>query len=186
MLRKGVYSYEYMNAWERFNETSLPNKEDFYSSLHMEGITDVDDRHAKKICKDFKIKSLCDYHDLYGQSDTLLLADVFENFRNKCIEIYELDAAHFLSAPKLAWQACLKNIEIKLELLTDIDMLLIVEKGIRGGMCHAIHRYAEANNEYAKSYNKNKESSYIQNLDANNLYRFAMSQKLPFNEFKWK
>ena len=87
---------------------------------------------------------------MYVQSDTLLLADVFENFRNKCIEIYELDPAHFLSAPGLAWQACLKKTEVKLELLTDIDMLLMVEKGIRGGICHAIHRYAKANNKYMK------------------------------------
>ena len=87
---------------------------------------------------------------MYVQSDTLLLADVFENFRNECIEIYELDPAHFLSAPELAWQACLKKTEIKSELLTDIDMLLMVEKGIRSGICHAIHKYAKANNKYIK------------------------------------
>ena len=100
----------------------------------------------------------------------LLLADVFENFRNKCIEIYELDRAHFLSAPELAWQACLKKLEVKPELLTKNDMLLMVEKGITGGICHAIHRYAKANNKYMKIYDKNKESSYIQYLDVNSLY----------------
>ena len=105
---------------------------------------------------------------MYFQSDTLLLADVFENFRNKCIEIYELDPAHFLSAPGLAWQACLKKTGVKLELLTDIDMLLMVEKGIRGGICYAIHRYAKANNKYMKNYNKDMESSYLEYLDANN------------------
>ena len=99
--------------------------------------------------KEFKLKNLGDYYDLYIQTDTLLL-DVFENFRNKFIEVYELDPAHFLSAPGLAWQACLKKTEIKLELLTDINMLLMVEKGIRGGICHAIHRYAKANNKYMK------------------------------------
>ena len=104
------------------------------------------------------------------KKDTLLLADVFENFRNKCIETYELDPAYFVSAPGLAWQACLKKTEIKLELLTNFDMLLMVEKGIRGGICHAIHRYAKANNKYMKNYDKNKDSSYIQYLDANNLY----------------
>ena len=93
------------------------------------------------------MKNLGDYHDLYVQSDTLLLADIFENFRNKYTEIYEVDPAHFLSAPGLAWHACLKKIEIKLELLADIDMLLMVEKGIIGGICHAIHRYAKANNK---------------------------------------
>ena len=99
-----------------------------------------------------------------------MLADVFENFRNKCIEIYELDPAHFLSAPGLAWQACLKKTKVKLELLTDIDMLLMVEKGIRGGMCQAIHKYAKANNKYMKNYDKNIESSYLIYLHANNLY----------------
>ena len=89
---------------------------------------------------------------MYVESDTLLLADVFENFRNKCIEIYELDPAHFLSASGLAWQACLKKTEVKLELLTKVDMLLMVEKGIRGGICHAINRYTKANNEYMKNY----------------------------------
>ena len=90
-----------------------------------------------------------------------MLPDAFENFRNKCIEIYELVPAHFLSAPGLAWQACLKKTEVKIELLTKVDMLLMVEKGIRGGVYHAIHRYAKANNKHMKNYDKNKESSYI-------------------------
>ena len=135
--------------------------------------------------KELKLKNLSDYHDLYVQSDTLLLADVFENFRNKCIEIYELDPAHFLSAPGLAWQACLKKTKVELELLTDIDMLLMVEKGTRGGICQAIHRYAKANNKYMKNYDKNITSSYLIYLDANNLYGWAMSQKLPVNGFEW-
>ena len=122
---------------------------------------------------------------MYVQCNTLLLADVFENFKNKCIEIYELDPAHFLSAPGLAWQACLKKTGIRLELLTDIDMLLMVEKGTRGGICHAIHRYAKANNKYMKNYDKNIESSYLMYLDANNLYGWAMSQRLPIDGFKW-
>ena len=97
----------------------------------------------------------------------------------------ELDPAHFLSLPGLTWQACLKKTNIELELLTDYDMLLMVEEGIRGGICHSIHRYAKANNKYMKNFNKNVESSYIQYLDANNLYGWAMSQKLPVNNFKW-
>ena len=127
--------------------------------------------------KYFNLKNLGEYHDLYVQSDTLLLVDVFENFRNRCIEIYELDPTHFLSAPGLAWQAYLKKTGVKLELLTDIDMFM-VQKGIRGGICHAINRYAKANNKYMKHYDKNKESSYLMYLDANNLYGWAMSQKL--------
>ena len=116
-----------------------------------------------------------EYHDLYVQSETLLLADVFENFRNMYIKVYELDPAHFLTTPGLAWQACLKKAEVKLELLSDNDMLLMVEEGIRGGMCHAIHRYSKANNKYIKNYDGKEEPSYIQYLDANNLYGWAMS-----------
>ena len=119
------------------------------------------------------------------QSDTLLLADVFENFRDMCLKEYELDPAHFLSLPGLAWQACLKKNNIELELLTDYDMLLMVEEGIRGLICHSIHRYAKANNKYMKNYNNNEELSYIQYLNANNLYGWAMSKKLPVNGFKW-
>ena len=183
LLRKGVYPYEYMDSWQRFGETSLPDKEAFYSNLNMEDITDVDYRHGKKVFEYLIHKNLSDYHDLYVQSDTLLLQDVFENFRNMCIKVYELDPAHFLSAPGLAWQACLKKLEVKLELLTDIDTLLMVEKGIRGGICHAIYRYAKANNKYMKNYNKDKEESFLQYLDDNNLYGWAMSQKLPVRGF---
>ena len=168
LLRKGVYPYEYMDSWQRFDETSLPDKEAFYSNLNMEDITDVDYRHGKTV---FLInKNLGDYHDLYVQSDTLLLADVFENFRNMRIKVYELNPDQFLSAPGLAWQACLKKTEVKLELLTDVDMLLTVEKGIRGGLCNAIYRYAKANNKYMKNYNKYKEEPFLQYLDDNNLY----------------
>ena len=185
LLRKGVYPYKYMDNWEKFNETSLPNKELFYSNLNMENIEDIDYRHGNNVFKMFKLKNLGEYRDLYVQSDTLLLADVFENFRNKCLQVYELDPAHFSSLPGLAWQACLKKTNVELELLTGYHMLLMVEEGIRGGICHSIHKYPKTNNKYMKDFNKNIESSYIQYLDANNLYGWAMSQKLPVNYFKW-
>ena len=124
---------------ERFDETLLPNKEAFYSNLNMEDITDADYRHANKLFKEFKLKHLGEYHDLYVQSDTLLLPDVFENFRNTCIKVHELDLAHFLPVLGLAWQAYLKKTDVELELLTNFNMLLMVEEGIRGGMCHAVH-----------------------------------------------
>ena len=104
MLRKGVYPYEYVHTWERFSEISLPSKEDFYSNLIMEDISNIDYRHADNVFKRFKLKNLGHYHDLYVQSDTLLLADVFNNFRDMCIKEYELDPAHFLSLPGLAWK----------------------------------------------------------------------------------
>ena len=185
MLRKGVYPYEYMDSWERFNETSLRSKEDFYSNLNMENIDDIDYRHGNNVFRRFELENLGQYHDLYVQSDTLLLANAFENFRDICIKECELDPAHILSLPGLVWQACLKNTNMELELLTDYDMLLMVEEGIRGGICHSIHRYAKANNKYMKNYNNNEESSCIQYLDANNLYGWAMSKKLPVNGFKW-
>ena len=135
--------------------------------------------------KDLEIKNLGEYHDLYDQGDTLLLADVFENFRNMCLEIYELDPAKFLPSPRLAWQAALMKTKVKLDLLTDIDMLLMVAKGIRGRICHFVYRYARDNNKYMKDYDKNKESSYIQYWDVNNPYGWAMSQKLPVYKFEW-
>ena len=156
LLRKGVYLYKYMDNWERFHETSLPNKESFYSNLSMENIDDNDYRHGDNVFKKLKLKNLGEYHDLYVQSDTLLLADVFENFRNTCIKVYELDPAHLLSLPGLAWQARLKKANIKLELLTDYDMLLMVEEGVRGGICHSIHKHARANNKYMKNMIKIK------------------------------
>ena len=110
---------------------------------------------------------------------------MFENFRAKCIEICGIDPANFLTAPGLACQACLKETKVELELLADINMLLMFENGIRGGICQATHRYAKANNKYMDNYENNIESSYLAFLDANNLYGWAMSQKFPVNSFKW-
>ena len=142
-----------MNIWiagKDLMKNPYQMKKAFNSELYMEDITDKDYAHAQKVFKKFGLKILGDHHDLYVQCDTLLLADVFKNFRNKCIEIYELDPAHFLSAPGLAWQACLKKTEIELKLLTDYDMLLMVEKRIRSRMCQVTHRYPKANNKYMK------------------------------------
>ena len=121
---------------------------------------------------------------MYIKSDTLLLADVSKSFRRISLKIYYLDPAQVSSTPGLAWQAALKKTEVKLELLTDTDMLFINEKRIRGGMFHAIHQYAKVNNKYMKDYYKNKESSYLKYWDLNNLYGWAMSQKLPVNNFE--
>ena len=151
-----------MDDWERFNEAELPPKKEFYSKLNLEDITDEDYKHAAKVRHTFNIKNIGEHHDLYVQSDTLLLAD----------------PAHFLSLPGLAWQACLKKTQVKLELLTNTDMLLMIEAGIRGGISQAIHRYATTNNKYMKAYNKNIKSSYLMYLNANNLYGLEMCKKV--------
>ena len=152
-----------MDDWGKFSEKSLPEKDDFYSHLNMEDIADADYAHEKAVSQDCEIKDLGEYHDLYVQSDTLLLADVFENFRNMCINIYKLDPGKILSAPGLAWQAALKKTKVKLNLLTEIDMLLILEKVIRGEICHSIIRYAKANNKYMKDYDKKKNRHIFNN-----------------------
>ncbi|XP_057300807.1 uncharacterized protein LOC130635490 [Hydractinia symbiolongicarpus] len=190
MRRKGVYPYEYMNSWKRFQENDLPPKEAFYSKLNMNAITDDDYGRAQKVWNAITPEgdetTMGDYHDIYLAAEVLLLADIFQNFRGVCHENYKLDTAHFYSAPGLAWKAALKYTGVKLELLTDPDMLLTFEKGIRGGITQAVHRYARANNKYmGDQYDPEVESSYLQYLDANNLYGWAMQQPLPTHGFKW-
>ena len=146
--RKGVYPYEYMDKLERLKETKLPPKEAFYFKLNNEGISDEDYAHAKKVWREFKMEHFQDYHESCNETDVLLLADVFESFRNICIKNYKLDPAHYYTAPSLSWDACLKMTDVKLELLTDVDMLLMVEKAIRGGVSMISNRYGKANNKY--------------------------------------
>ena len=185
ITRKGVFPYDYVSSIHKLDEKHLPSKEEFYSKLNDEHISDEDYQHALNVFYTFNCKSIRDYHDLYLKSDVLLLSDVFENFRKTCLKHYKLDPAHYYTSPGLAWDACLKETQQQLELLTDYDMLMMVEKGIRGGISHISKRYAEANNKYMKDYNQDKESVYIQYLDANNLYGWAMSQPLPTHGFKW-
>ena len=183
--RKGVYPYEYMDSLERFKENKLPPKESFYSRLTGECISNEDYEHAKNVWDVFEMKNLQDYHDLYNETDVLLLADVFENFRNICLNNYKLDPAHYFTAPGLAWDACLKMTGVNLELLSDIDMLLMIEKGIRGGVSMISNHYGKANNKYmGKSFIDTMLSIYITYLDANNLYGWAMSKPLPTHGFK--
>ena len=181
LLRKDVYPYEYMDNWNRFNETELPSKDTFYSTLNLEDISDDDYAHVANVWNTFNNSNLGEYHDLYVKLYTALLADVFENFRDKHIETDKLDPAYFLTTPGLSWWACLKKTGVKLELLTDENMFLTYEKGI----CNKVYSYVEANNKYMKNYDKNKESSFLMYVDANNLYGLAMNKKTPADEFKW-
>ena len=186
LKQKGFYPYEYMDSEEKFNDTKLPPREAFYSKLSGKGITEKDYNHVGNIWNTFNMKIFLEYHDLYNITDVLLLTDVFENFRDLCLKIYGLDPVYYFTAPQLAWDACLKMTSVNLELLSDEDMLLMFEEGIRGGISIISNRYGEANNKYMrKGFNKNKPSKYLMYLDANNLYGGAMSEKLPTHGFKW-
>ena len=185
MKQKGIYPYDYMDSFNKFNETKLPNKQDFYSILNNEHISDEQYMLAQNVWNTFNIKTMGDFHDLYLKSDIVLLADVFENFRKTCLQYYKLDPCHYFSSPGLSWDAMLKMTNIKLELMNDIDMFQFIEKGLRGGTAYIANRFGEANNKYMKTYNEKLPSKYIMYLDANNLYGWAMSQYLPTGKFKW-
>ena len=146
LTRKGIYPYEYMSSWDRFEETQLLPIEAFYSKLSMSLISSNDYQHAQRVWKEFRIHNLRDYHDLYLRTDVVLLANVYEAFREMCLEHYKLDPAHFYTSPGLAWKACLKCTGIRLRLLTDPNMLLMFERGIRDGITQAVRKYAAANN----------------------------------------
>ena len=186
LYKKGIYPYEYMDSFEKFSETSLPKKEDFYSKLNDEHITEDEYAHAQTVWETFDCKTLGDYHDLYVKTDVALLADVFENFRKLCLQQYGLDPAHYFTSPGLSWDALLKKTGVELELLTDHEMHLFVERGIRGGISMVSKRHAKANNPLVTDYDESKPNSYIMYLDANNLYGWAMSKPLPKSGFKWK
>ena len=161
-------------------------KESYYCEFNDKSISDEDLEHIKNVCNAFNITNLDDYHDLYVSLDVALLADVFENFRDTTINIDKLDPAYYLSAPGLSWQSCLKKTGVTLELLTDENILLIFEKGIRGGMCNVTHIYARVNNKHMKNYDSTKESIIIAYLDVINLYGSAMVKKLPIDGFKYE
>ena len=185
MKVKGVYPYDYMDSEEKFSEKQLPQKGDFYSLLADEDISDEEYEHAQRVWDTFGIENMGQYHDLYLKSDVLLLADVFQNFREICLDIYGLDPAHYVSSPGLFWDAMLKMTGVQLDLISDVDMQNFIERGMRGGISTITHRYAVANNKYMKDYDPQKESSYITYLDANNLYGWGMFQKLPTGNFRW-
>ena len=184
--QKGVYPYEYMGSFKRFSEDKLPDRCNFFSSLKDVCISVKDYLKANNIRNVFKINTMGDYHDLYLKSDVLLLADVFEKFINTCFDYYGLDPYHNFSFPELSWDAMFKMNKIEVNLLiSDIDMHLFIEKGMRGGISYIAKRHSKTNNKHTEYYDSSEESKYIAYLDANNLYGWAMSQYLSYSGFKW-
>lgn len=185
VLRKGVFCYDYIDSLKRFDEVSLPSKDKFYNSLLQEHLSDEDYNHACTVWNRLKIKTIGEYSDFYVKLDVTLLCDIMEEFRKTCMSGYGLDPLHCYTSPGLAWQAMLKMTKCNLQLLTDIDMVLMVESAIRGGITQCVTRHVKANNKYMENYDVNKESTYIGYFDSNNLYGWAMSRLLPYGGFEW-
>ena len=178
---KGVYPYEWVDRFDKFNWNCLPSKECFFSSLKGKGINDEEYNRACKVWKVFGMKTFGEYHDLYLKCDVLLLCDVFETFIDSCLKYYGLDPCHYFSSPGLVWDAVLKMSGIRLRLIDDIDMHLFIERGMRGGISYIAKRYCRANNEFVKGYDSSLEKSFITYWDVNNLYGAAMLEY----EFEW-
>lgn len=185
LQRKGVFPYDYIDSIEKLNASKLPPIEFFYNKLNDSNISDSDYMHAQRIWDSFQIKNLGEYSDLYLKTDIILLADVFEQFRISCLNTYHLDPSHYYTLPGYTWDCMLKFTDCKLQIIKDVDMLLFVERGIRGGVSQCSNRFSEANNKYLSTYNPYEPSKYILYLDVNNLYGWAMMQPLPYDGFTW-
>ena len=186
LTRKGVYPYAYMDSLDKFKENQLPSKEAFFNDLTKKHISDEDFEFVHQLWETFNLKNLGELHDLYMETDTLLLADVFQNYRQVIMKNYGLDPTHFYTAPALSWSAGLKFTKAKLEIPEDIDMHIFLDRGLRGGISMVSNHIARANNKLMKEfYDPETQQSFIKFVDANNLYGWAMSQFLPTGNFKW-
>lgn len=183
--QKGIYPYDYIDSVARFNETTLPPIENFFNSLDNVKLKEEEYRHAQAVWTAMGISNLGEYSDFYVKLDVTLLCDVMQQFRTTCFEAYGLDPLHYYTSPGLAWNAMLKETQCELELLTDPDMLLMIESGIRGGLTQCVKKYHQANNIHVRTFNPDVPSSYLAYFDANNLYGFSMIQPLPYGDFKW-
>ena len=185
LTSKGVYPYEYMDSWEKMEQASLPNKEDYFSKLSG-SISEKDYEFAQELWTKFNLRNLAELHDLYMGTDVNLLADVYETFQEFNLKHYKLDPAHFLTAPSLSWSACLKYTGVKLELSTDPEMNILFDQGLIGGISFISNQYARANNpDLGEKFDIRKAISYILMVDCNNQYGWAMSQYQPTGGFKW-
>ncbi|XP_024887727.1 uncharacterized protein LOC112464775 [Temnothorax curvispinosus] len=185
LTRKGVFPYEYVDGADKLWDTELPPREAFYSSLTDETASESDYEHATRVWRRFRVRDLGEYSDLYLKTDVLLLADIFENFRDACSASYGLDPAHYYTLPGYTWDAMLRYTVVRFELLTDIDMVLFVERGIRGGLSQCSLRYARANNRHVPTHDSSQPTTYLMYYDVNNLYGWAMSESLPYANFQW-
>ena len=183
--KKAVYPYEYVNSFKRFNEIELSSKGKFFSSLKGPEVSEEDYEHAKNVWNTFGIKAWGEYHDRYLKTDVLLLCDVFEKFIGACLNYYGLDPCHYFSVPGLGWNAMLKMTGVELKLIDDIEMYLFIEKVMRGAISYIAKRHSKANNKRIDDRVNAEKSNYIMHFDANNLSGWAMTQYLPYGDFKW-
>ena len=186
LLRKGVYPYDYMGSRDRFDDTRLPPRAAFLNRLSNRECTEADYAHALCVWEKFKCKTMLDYHNLYLKTDVLLLADVFESFRKTTLATFGLDPSYYVSSPQLSWDCMMKMTGCELTLLSDPAMFDLINRNLRGGICMITKRYAQANNKYmGESFDASQPSSSILYLDANNMYGWAMSEPLPYDDFRW-
>ena len=187
LLRKGIYPYEWVDSEEKFKFPTLPPKGAFYSSLTLESVSDIDYAHAQKVFIAFNCKNFEDYHKLYLTLDVLQLSDIMENMVDNGLSLYKLDPLHYVSLPGYSWDSALKYSKVRQETFTDeqLDMYLMIEANLRGGMSTITNRFAKGNNKYMNDFDEKQDSSYNIYLDANNLYGHSMSQPLPVGGYKW-